>query len=127
MIESITLKNVASYDQTDGVQLDNLKKLNFFFGFNGSGKSTIAKFLYNLSVPTTEKSVGFNNCTQNGFDPANEQILVFDENFTEINFNRNPLLKGVFSLNQQNETIDRQIKDQEELIKSNNKNKERRP
>lgn len=126
MIESITLKNVATYDQTDGVQLDDLKKLNFFFGFNGSGKSTIAKFLYNLSVPIPEKLVDFNNCTQSGFDPTNEQILVFDENFTEINFNKNPLLKGVFSLNQQNTTIDSQIKDQEELIKSNNINKERK-
>ena len=43
-IQSITVKKVASYDNT-GVTLNNIKKLNFFIGFNGTGKSTIAKFL----------------------------------------------------------------------------------
>ena len=90
MINSITLKNIASYDSTNGVQLNELKKLNFFFGFNGSGKSTIAKYIYNLSLSDNEKSTDFVNCSQNGYDSENEQILVFDENFTEINFNRTP-------------------------------------
>lgn len=126
MIENISLKDIASYDPNDGVQLNDLKKLNFFFGFNGSGKSTIAKYLYNLSLSDNEKSADFTSCSQNGFDSANEQILVFDENFTEINFIRNPLLNGVFSLNQQNGTIDSLIKNQEELIKANNKEKEKK-
>lgn len=44
------------------------------------------------------------------------QIIVYDENFTEINFNRNPVLKGVFSLNQANATIDSQIASEETSI-----------
>ncbi len=126
MIEKISLKNVASYDSIDGVQLNDLKKLNFFFGFNGSGKSTIAKFFYNLSLSDSEKSTDFNNCFQNGFNPSSEQILVFDENFTEINFNKNSFLKGVFSLNQKNGIIDIQIKGQEKLIESNKKKQEKK-
>ncbi len=124
MIESIGIKNIASYDPVDGVEIDNLKKVNFFFGFNGSGKSTIAKFLYNLSVEATERVNDFDNCSQSGYDSAEHQILVFDENFTEINFNRNPVLKGVFSLNEQNDIIDGQIKNEEDLIKSLTKEKE---
>lgn len=116
MINSISLKNVATYDSTEGVQLNDLKKLNFFFGFNGSGKSTIAKYLYSLSLPQSSESL-FNSCSQTGFDQATEQILVFDENFTETNFIKNQNLKSIFSLNETNETIDKKIKEQEFLIK----------
>lgn len=126
MIDSITLKNIASYDSINGVELSDLKKLNFFFGFNGSGKSTLAKYIYNLSLPDTEKSTEFSNCSQVGYDSENEQILVFDENFTEINFNRNSSLKGVFSLNEQNDTIDAQIKDKEDLIVELKKEKDKK-
>jgi AAA15 family ATPase/GTPase len=125
MIESITIKNVASYDGA-GVQIDNLKKVNFFFGFNGSGKSTIAKYLCNLGLDPSIRQTHFNDCSQNGYDETNHQILTFDENFTEINFNRNPTLKGVFSLNEINDVIDRQIASEETLINFYNEQKEKK-
>lgn len=125
MIKSINIKNIASYDE-NGVQINDLKKVNFFFGFNGAGKSTIAKFLYNLSLDNTKRDIHFNNCSQNGYDEANHQLLIFDENFTEINFNKNPLLKGVFSLNETNDIIDDQIKTEEELIKLYKEQKEKK-
>lgn len=115
MIELITIKKVASYDDT-GVQISGLKKVNFFFGFNGSGKSTIAKYLNNLSLESSLRSPEFIECTQVGYVETNHQLLIFDENFTEINFNRNPVLKGVFSLNQANDIIDRQIATEEGFI-----------
>lgn len=115
MIESITLKKVASYDET-GVQINDLKKVNFFFGFNGSGKSTIAKYLYNIGLDPSIRQTHFNDCKQSGYDETNHQILTYDENFTEINFNKNPTLNGVFSLNETNDVIDRQITIEETLI-----------
>lgn len=125
MIESITIKNVASYDGA-GVQINDLKKVNFFFGFNGSGKSTIAKYLYNLGLDPSIRQTHFNDCSQNGYDETNHQILTFDENFTEINFNRNPTLKGVFSLNEINDVIDRQIASEETLINFYNEQKDKK-
>jgi wobble nucleotide-excising tRNase len=125
MIESITLKEAASYDAT-GVQINDLKKVNFFFGFNGSGKSTIAKYFYNLGLEPNNRVDQFNNCSQNGFDQTNHQILTFDENFTEINFNKNPTLKGVFSLNETNDVIDRQITKEEILINFFKEQKEKK-
>jgi len=116
MIESLTIKNVATYDTVDGVQIPDLKKVNFFFGYNGSGKSTIVKYLHNLSLDASLKSQDFNDCSQTGYVEANHQIIVFDENFTEVNFNRNPVLKGVFSLNQANAIIDGQIATEEDSI-----------
>jgi wobble nucleotide-excising tRNase len=120
MIESLTIKNIATYDPIDGVHVPDLKKVNFFFGYNGSGKSTIVKYLYNLSLEENLKAQQYNNCSQIGYDETTHQIIVFDENFTEVNFNRNPVLKGVFSLNQTNAIIDGQIATEETSINEYN-------
>lgn len=125
MIESILLKNIASYDQ-NGIEITDLKKVNFFFGANGSGKSTIAKYLHNLSKNTTDRTADFDDCENNGYDQVNHQILVYDENFVDENFNRNSVLKGVFSLNQTNDTIDRQIAIKQTVIQNLADNKRRK-
>ncbi|MBA5793915.1 MULTISPECIES: AAA family ATPase [unclassified Flavobacterium] len=119
MINSIAIKNVASYDDT-GINLSDLKKINFFFGFNGSGKSTIAKFLHNLSLSPDQFSSDYSSCTQNGYNSTNHYILTFDEKFTEENFINNENLKGVFSLNQANELIDTKISEEELKIENIN-------
>ena len=116
MIETINIKNVATFEPTNGVQITDLKKVNFFFGFNGSGKSTIAKYLHSLSLEESQRSLDFKDCTQTGYNASSHQILTFDENFTEVNFKQNPLLKGVFSLNEKNDIIDGQIATQKSII-----------
>ena len=116
MINSLTIKNVASYDDV-GVNISDLKKVNFFFGFNGSGKSTIAKYIHNLSLPTSQVSDNYSDCTQTGYDEANHHILTFDEKFTEDNFINNDNLKGIFSLNQTNESINSKISGENFIIK----------
>ena len=115
-ISSLTIKKVASYDD-NGVELGNLKKLNFFFGYNGSGKSTIARYLYNLSLPLNEQSPNYNFCTQEGYSKEAYSIVVFDEYFKQKNFFEQDSLKGIFSLNQANEHIDKLIKDYNDKIK----------
>jgi wobble nucleotide-excising tRNase len=44
MIESIQLKNIATYDNS-GVLIQDLKKINFIYGVNGSGKTTLTKLV----------------------------------------------------------------------------------
>lgn len=85
MITQLVIKNVASYDAT-GVVIDTNKKINFFFGYNGSGKSTIAKYLYDITLPDTEKSSDYRDCSQNGYDPVAQTILVYNEDFRNENF-----------------------------------------
>jgi len=116
MITSINIKNVATYNVTTGVQIDELKKVNFFFGFNGSGKSTIAKYLRDISLDMSERKDHFNECTNTGYDDSLHQILTFNEEFIEHNFRKNPDFKGVFSLNETNEFIDLQISAEEKNI-----------
>jgi wobble nucleotide-excising tRNase len=52
MIQSLKLKGIATYTGADGVTLTDLKKVNFFFGSNGSGKTTIGRMIDNPVVPT---------------------------------------------------------------------------
>ena len=113
MITSINIKNVATYDSVIGVPITDLKKVNFFFGFNGSGKSTIVKYLHNLSLDSSNQNSDFNQCSNTGFDATQHQIITFNEDFVEVNFIAKNELKGVFSLNQSNAVIDQQIRDEE--------------
>lgn len=50
MIKSIEMKNSATYP-VEGVTIDNCQRVNFFYGPNGSSKSTISNFLHNQIAP----------------------------------------------------------------------------
>ncbi|MCD8413532.1 AAA family ATPase [Tenacibaculum finnmarkense] len=107
MIDKIELKETNTYQK---VEVNNLTKVNFFFGSNGSGKSTIAKLLYNKSLSDIEKDNKFEKCKVSGFNFKNDEILVFDEKYVERNFISNTELSGLFTLNEENKDIDDQIR-----------------
>lgn len=44
MIDSISISNVATYSATPE-RLDGLSQFNFFFGSNGTGKTTISRII----------------------------------------------------------------------------------
>ena len=44
MLESFKLKSVATY-QDEYAEVSGLKKINFFYGANGCGKTTASNFL----------------------------------------------------------------------------------
>ncbi|MBQ4421040.1 MAG: AAA family ATPase [Bacteroidales bacterium] len=116
MIDSIHIKSVASYDE-NGAEIQNLKKMNFFFGANGTGKSTIARYLYNFALEENEKNNHFSKSTLSGFDPGKETMKVFDTDYVNRNFYNSDSLDGVFSLNEKNEAIDKEITNKEADIK----------
>jgi wobble nucleotide-excising tRNase len=118
MITSLNIKNVATFDSANGILINDLKKVNFFFGFNGSGKSTIAKYLRNLSLDAANQNPIFDQCSNTGYDSSQHQILTHNEEFIEENFKRSDEFRGVFSLNQSNAAIDQQITDKETDIES---------
>lgn len=116
-ISKLTIKKVASYDE-NGVVLNDLKKLNFFFGYNGSGKSTIARYLHNISLGIEEQEIEYASCLQQGYNSNSHVILVFDEDFKRENFFEKDVLRGIFSLNRSNEKIDNAIKEYEVQIQN---------
>lgn len=109
MITKIIMKNVSSYDTT-GVDIDTNKKINFFFGYNGSGKSTIGRFLHNITLSSSEQNIDFKDCCQIGYNSATDTILVYNEEFRNDNFITKDEQRGIFSLNKTNAVIDGLIK-----------------
>lgn len=115
MIDKILLKDVNTYNQI--VEVTSLSNVNFFFGSNGSGKSTVAKLLYNESKPEIEKNRKFDKCRVSGFDSNREDILVFDEKYVERNFISKKELSGLFTLNEENKEVEDKIEEKQKEIK----------
>lgn len=89
MLTSIKLHKVATY--TEPVEINDLKKINFIYGSNGTGKTTISNFLYDNS------SLDFNNCSKRWQNDSELQTLVYNKKFRTDYFGSSKL-PGVFSL-----------------------------
>ena len=91
MIKTIKLKNCATYS-CDGVSIENCQKINFFYGNNGSGKSTIGKFLQDSSAEE------YKCCELEWDNSPKADVIVYNRDFREKNFKEN--IAGVFTLGQ---------------------------
>lgn len=107
MIESFSLKNVATYDE-NGVAIKNLNKINFIYGGNGCGKTTISNFL------TDTSDTKYTNCNINWKNNSPLQTLVYNKSFRDKNFGSSDIA-GVFTLGQAST---------EEIEKINNKKRD---
>lgn len=111
MITKITLKNVASYGETP-VVLETDKKINFIYGLNGAGKTTISKYLQD------QNNSDFSNCSIYGLN--GEKILVYNQKFIDDNFYLSSTQKGIFSLKSENKDAKDKIDSATEEIKKLN-------
>ena len=80
--------NDASYRDTN-THIEGLTFVNFFFGNNGTGKSTIAKAI---------KSDGSGITYGSGRTHSEFLHLVFDQDFIDNHFHSYNNMKGVFTL-----------------------------
>lgn len=92
MLESINIKKIATYDDA-GIQITDLKKINFIYGANGSGKTTVTKLIDN---PT---ETIFADCSLVWRNGIKLKALVFNKDFREANFMKGTI-EGVFTLGQ---------------------------
>ena len=69
--------------------------INYFYGKNGSGKSTIAHLIRSKSGITP--------------DISNFEVLVYDEDFINRNIKEDAAMPGVFSLNEGNIEIQNKV------------------
>jgi len=90
MIDSISIRNTASFDE-NGVQINDLKEVNFVYGANGTGKTAIS----NLLADQTETQ--FQDCIVNWKHGLQLQSLVYNKKFREENFGKGTI-EGVFTL-----------------------------
>lgn len=114
MLENIVLKKVATYSD-EGTNILDLKKINFIYGSNGSGKTTVSNFISN---PTDSK---FTHCSLQWKNGQYLETIVYNKEFKEKNFNSSNSIKGVFTLGQ---ATDEEIKIIEEKKEELNQIKE---
>lgn len=89
MIEAIKLANEGAYD-VDGARLDDLKPLNFVFGSNGSGKTTISRVIEGSSLHP--------NCVITWTGGALMDTRVYNCDFVKKHFDTPGSIKGIYTL-----------------------------
>lgn len=93
MIESIQIKDVATYGDTSE-HLSDLSKFNFIYGSNGSGKTTITRVIADEGK--------FPACSLTWKGGTKLQTMVYNRDFVTKNFNQSSELKGIFTLGEKN-------------------------
>lgn len=111
MIESIVLRDVASYSADKDTVVYVNKKINLIYGHNGTGKSTIANYLQE------PENSDFESCSikNSGTTP---DVLVYNEKFIERNFFESINQPGVFTLSEGNKEAELAIEQAEKALSS---------
>ena len=89
MIVDLTIRGQGSFDKT-GVKIETLKEINYFYGANGSGKTTISRVIENHS--------DLEGCSVSWKSDKPLVAMVYNRDFVDLNFNPASDLKGVFTL-----------------------------
>src|ERR1035441_2311921 len=100
MIASISVADVASYGPTPQV-LNDLSRFNYFYGSNGTGKTTISK------VIADERA--FPTCSVTWQGGLKQQTRVYNQDFVTNNFSQSAELKGIFTLGEKSIDIQNRI------------------
>ena len=95
MITEIHMEDVACYKQP--VNISPTNKVSLIYGLNGSGKSTITNYLYDLA---DEK---YPRCTIK--EDSEHEILVYNQLFLKDYFYEEDSLKGIFTLSKENKDV----------------------
>ena len=102
MIDTVKIKNVATYCD-DNEEIVASKKLNFIYGNNGTGKTTISRLIEN---PT---NASFKNCSIVYDSDGECGKLIYNQDFVKSNFNSETQLRGIYTFGEESEEKYKQI------------------
>ena len=107
MIKRIEIDKIPPY--LCEKQIIQPKKINFLFGLNGSGKTTISRVL------CSPKNIEYNNCSIT-WEAKSMHCSVYNIDYVKENFSETSI-PGIFTLGEENIGIKRQIEDLNREIK----------
>ncbi len=107
MIKTIKLAGVASYG-SDPETLAELEELNFFYGANGSGKTTISRV-----IASPEK---YSTCLVEWEQGNERRPVVYNRDFISENFDQSIQLRGVFTLGSEHKVTLESIRSEKEAV-----------
>lgn len=111
MINNInSISNLGIYkDYKVDDKLSPLNRFNLFYGWNGSGKTTISRLfriIEKRNIPNDYSNIKFNieinsqKYTEKTFRDINENVFVFNEEFIEGNINWDESINKIFLLSE---------------------------
>lgn len=106
MIDTIKIANMACFGATP-VLISGLQSVNYFYGANGAGKTSISRIIADETQFSSSCSVQWRNGTK-------LQTVVYNRDFIARNFEQSPNLPGVFTLGEENVNVNREL----EAVKS---------
>ncbi len=93
-VKSITISKVTSFTEPESLAL---KKYNFIYGLNGSGKTTISRLL------ADQNREGYEDCNVTLSSPKKPlESLVYNEDYVKDTFYTEDKQKGIFTLDETN-------------------------
>lgn len=107
MIQKISIKNQATYDNI-GQELEDLHKINFIYGTNGSGKTTISKIINNVN--------DFRGCNLEWLNDSPIETFVYNQDFVKKSFFQDDKIKGIFTLGKTSQDIKDKIESEKNNI-----------
>lgn len=98
MIRQIDISNVATYPKK-GIKIENLETINYFFGYNGCGKTTISRIINDTSKYEKCSIIWENNTKIDTF--------VYNSDFVKKNIHEK--MKGIFTIGENNIDVQREL------------------
>lgn len=99
MIERIEISKVATYGSSTEA-MNGLKEINFVYGSNGTGKTTISRVIADCASHP--------HCSLIWRGGAPIELLVYNRDFVDRNFSQPGELKGIFTLGEKDkDTLDK--------------------
>jgi len=98
MINKIEITNIATYRSTSVLEP---KAINFVYGGNGTGKTTLSRLIANESI-SSDSRIEWDA-------PSHEKVLFYNRDFVERNFSEDTALPGIFTLGSESIELQNEI------------------